>query len=429
MPVPADGWREFKKDVEKRIIEDVLPYRIYESGTRPGIWYTHLPDPTRSEKRRKIMRQSYVDICKAVIDFYHEQYHLDITLEELFDDWAIFRRDETSVKDATIRKDVGQWRKYIKDAVVDKKKLSKMKVTEITPKVLYKYFRKLTKDREYTRQNGTHLRSPHIHVRANQLGVFLQTSVFAINNIRGVLSGMFGYAVEREIIEVNPAHSVDLKRLSYKPEQTKQDDVFSKEDAQKLLKYLRTVEGDPYALAIRLDFNLFARIGEIAGLRWENINLEKRSAYICKQVLYEPVLNDDMTFSEKKMVTENYIKGYTSQGYRDQYLNDEAIEILKAARELNPDGDYVFMPNGKPIVPLTFNKRLRKYCDAAGIPYHSSHKIRFYACSTAYDGENLAQVSKMMGHSQISTTLHYLRDVNQNDDYSALFGKLGTQDD
>ena len=90
--------REFKKDVEKRIIEEVHPYRIYESGTRPGIWYTHLPDPTRSEKRRKIMRQSYEDICKAVIDFYHEQYHLDITLEELFDDWAIFRRDETSEK-------------------------------------------------------------------------------------------------------------------------------------------------------------------------------------------------------------------------------------------------------------------------------------------------------------------------------------------
>ena len=29
--------------------------------------------------------------------------------------------------------------------------------------------------------------------------------------------------------------------------------------------------------------------------------------------------------------------------------------------------------------------------------------------------------------SQISTTLHYLRDVKQDDDYSGLFEKLGTQ--
>ena len=127
------------------------------------------------------------------------------------------------------------------------------------------------------------------------------------------------------------------------------------------------------------------------------------------------------------MVTEDYLKGCTAQGYRTEYLTDETIDILKKAKALNPDGEYVFMPNGRPIITLTFNKRLKRYCEAADVPYHSSHKIRFYACSAAYNGENLAQVSKMMGHSQISTTLHYLRDVKQDDDYSGLFEKLGTQ--
>ena len=97
------------------------------------------------------------------------------------------------------------------------------------------------------------------------------------------------------------------------------------------------------------------------------------------------------------MVTEDYLKGCTAQGYRTEYLTDETIDILKKAKALNPDGEYVFMPNGRPIITLTFNKRLKRYCEAAGVPYHSSHKIRFYACSAAYNGENLAQVSKMMG--------------------------------
>ena len=103
------------------------------------------------------------------------------------------------------------------------------------------------------------------------------------------------------------------------------------------------------------------------------------------------------------------------------------MEVLKKARTINPDGEFVFMPFGKPIVTLTFNKRLKKYCGEAGVPYHSSHKIRFYTASMAYNGENLAQISRMMGHSQVSTTLHYLRDAKQNEDCSELFKKLGAQ--
>ena len=114
-----------------------------------------------------------------------------------------------------------------------------------------------------------------------------------------------------------------------------------------------------------------------------------------------------------------------SQGFRTEHLRDEAIEILKRAKEINPDGEFVFMPNGKPIITLTFNKRLKKYCEEVGIPYHSSHKIRFYACSTAYNGENLPQLSRMMGHSQVSTTLHYLRNVDKENTFADVFKNLG----
>ena len=127
------------------------------------------------------------------------------------------------------------------------------------------------------------------------------------------------------------------------------------------------------------------------------------------------------------MTTEGYLKGCTSQGYRHEYLTDEAIEILKLARKLNSDGEYVFMNRNRPMITTTFNKRLKKYCSEAGIPYRSSHKIRFYAASTAYNGENLTAISRMMGHSNTATTLHYLRDTIQDEDYSAIFANLGTK--
>lgn len=125
---------------------------------------------------------------------------------------------------------------------------------------------------------------------------------------------------------------------------------------------------------------------------------------------------------------EHYIKGYTSHGFRKEYLTDDAIRILREARELNPDGEFVFMPYGRPMTTDRFNIYLRRYCTAVGIPYRSSHKIRFYSASIAYNGHNLVAISKMMGHSQTATTMHYLRDVIQEDNLVDTFQNLGYQD-
>ena len=352
-----ENMKKLKKDLEKEILNKIHPYKIYESKTVPGQWFTHLPDESRPEKRRKIKRMGYDNIRAAVINYYREQYHLDITMGELFDEYAKFRRDETSAKSGTIRKDVSLWKTYCGNAMIDGHIFGKIKVSEIKTITLFKFFRSLTKERQYTRKT--------------------------VYNIRGVLSGMFAYAIERGIIQSNTINDLDIKHLSFKPNPKKHNTVFTYEDAQTLLSYLKTIPDDPYVLAIRLDFNLFARIGEIAGLRWENVDLDNRMVYICKQITYEPELQDDMSFSNKKMVEEDYIKGCTEEGYRDEHLSDEAVEILKLAKKINPDGEYVFMPFGRPIITGTFNKRLKRYCLEAGVPYHSSHKIRFYTASMA----------------------------------------------
>ncbi|MBO4998115.1 MAG: tyrosine-type recombinase/integrase [Lachnospira sp.] len=100
-------------------------------------------------------------------------------------------------------------------------------------------------------------------------------------------------------------------------------------------------------------------------------------------------LNDDLSFSRRKAVISNQIKGGTSRGYRKEYLTDEAIKILEKARKLNPTGEYLFEPARKLMSTDRFNRRLKKYCEECGIKYHSSHKIRFYCASTAYDGKIL----------------------------------------
>ena len=74
------------------------------------------------------------------------------------------------------------------------------------------------------------------------------------------------------------------------------------------------------------------------------------------------------------------------------------------------------MKNGTQILTDTFNEHLRRHCNAAGIPYHSSHKIRFCTASMLYkNGMPLQEIQRLLGHTTLSMTMHYLRLVDPND--------------
>ena len=238
------------------------------------------------------------------------------------------------------------------------------------------------------------------------------------------LNGIMSYAIEKEIISHNPVSDVNFKQFTYKPVEVQSDNVFSRDDTHKLLNYLRCII-EPYSLAIQLSFYLFIRVGETKAIRWEDIDYNNRLVYLHRQATCERTLNDDLTFSSRKVKVVNQMKGNTSHGFRKQFLTDEALKILHKAKELNPNGIYVFEPNGEIMTTDSFNRRLKKYCKEAGVPYHSSHKIRFYNASTAFDGNNLTTLSYLMGHSETATTLHYLRNVNKRKNDRLAFQNLG----
>jgi len=336
------------------------------------------------------------DISKKIVKGNFGSF-INLVVNNTYEEWLIFRRDNTSAKSKTIQENVCEWNLFFKDT-----DLAKMPITDIKPITLIRFFRKITKDREYT------------HKR--------------ISNARSVLNGIMAYAIELEIITHNPVSDVNFKQFTYKPVEIQSENVFSKEDTIKLLSYLRCVH-EPYSLAIQLSFYLFIRVGETKGLRWSDIDYEARTIYLHRQVTTERVLNDDLTFSKRKTVISDQMKGNTSHGFRKQYLTDNALIILKKAKELSPHSTYIFEPNGQVMTTDSFNRRLKKYCKEAGVPYHSSHKIRFYNASTAYDGKNLVTISKLMGHSQVETTLHYLRNVQKDEHQILAFHDLGLPTD
>lgn len=148
----------------------------------------------------------------------------------------------------------------------------------------------------------------------------------------------------------------------------------------------------------------------------KNVDFEERTIAISKQALSVRTMNDDLTFSSATTTVVNHTKENTPQGKRKLRLTQEAINIIQTAREINPDGEYLFMPFGHIMRTDKFNEYLKRYTTACGVPYYSSHKIRFTSASNLYNGKNLTQVSRALGHSQVATTLHYFRNIDCDDD-------------
>ncbi|MCR5233991.1 MAG: site-specific integrase [Lachnospiraceae bacterium] len=82
--------------------------------------------------------------------------------------------------------------------------------------------------------------------------------------------------------------------------------------------------------------------------------------------------------------------------------------------------------SGRPINNDTFNERLRKYCGEAGVPYLSSHKLRFTVASIMRSsGVDIAFLQKNLGHSNRRMTEHYIyEDVEDPKDMEEQLGLI-----
>src|SRR5699024_1151538 len=153
----------------------------------------------KPNKHRPIKRKSKENLEKEIVRFYIEKQKIEnrenITLEELYTEWLLYKRDYTSVKAKTIQEYVSEWNRFFKDT-----NLAKMKIGEIKSITLMRFFREATKERQHT------------HKR--------------ISNARSVLNAIMSYAIEEEIISHNPVSDVNFKQFTYKPVEEQSDNVF-----------------------------------------------------------------------------------------------------------------------------------------------------------------------------------------------------------
>lgn len=307
---------------------------------------------------------TYRDLINKLYDFYFGIQNT--TLENFYPIWVDYRKNESSVKEKTIKENGYIWNSLLKDTSITQKPIRSLDVTDYIS-----YFRSVTKGRKLTRKR--------------------------FNDMKSILNGMLYLAVERGIIKHNPINDINFGQFSYKPENN-QIFPYTPAERELIIDYLGD---DLYSLAIKLYFYLTIRIGELKALRYDDIR--GNFIHVCRFVNYQNQI-------------ENDIKGHTSDGIRWLPLTGEARNIINLLRQMNPDSDYLFFVDGKPITTVTFNRRLKKCCNELGIEYRSSHKLRFSTASILYqNGVSAPELQKLLGHSTLAMTEHYLRNIASND--------------
>lgn len=205
-------------------------------------------------------------------------------------------------------------------------------------------------------------------------------------------------AVENEVIDHNLLKDINFKQFVFKAEENSIK-PYTEEERLRIINHLGN---DFYSLAIKLDFHMVLRIGELKGLKWEDIKGD--TIFIRRFV-------DD----QNKIIED--IKGHAQEGKRLMPLTPRAMEILEQVRLQNPDSEYIFIRNRQPLATVTFNRRLKKCCEELGIEYRSSHKLRFSTASIMYkNGIEDTELQKLLGHTSLNMTHHYLRSITPQEE-------------
>ncbi len=176
------------------------------------------------------------------------------------------------------------------------------------------------------------------------------------------------------------------------PEKKKQ---ISLEDAILFFEYLRPLYKD---LAM-MQFFTAARIGEIAGMQWKNIDLINRRLIIKETCIWD---SWNKVYQGLKPFPKN-------KEPRVCYITDEILDILKRRSPFRlANNDFVFHVEGKPLNYGTIQVNYRGAQRKSGVPYSGTHILRHGMAKLARKiGGGLDSVMAMTGHKDLKLADHY----------------------
>lgn len=330
-----------------------------------GRWQTYYKDETG--KRKIIRAQTKEEILDKLIPIYFLNTHLDkLTFYGLYEEWLEYKATVTNSPN-TIKRHKQHYHKYFETSV-----LHGMKIKRIDELLLEQECNRIVKEFNLPRKEWC--------------------------NAKTILNGMYEYAVRKKYLTENPMNKVQiLVKFRQVVRKTGKTETYNSEELSELNKFLdRMYEEtlDASFLAVKVNFLLGLRVGELVALKWCDL-CDNSHLHIVREEIRDQTDNSYEVVEHTKTNRDRFV-----------IVIPKAMNILK---RIEKQGEYIFMRDGKRITSIRIATILRKFARSEGVPLKSSHKMRkTYASNLNANGVPLDCIREMLGHSNLNTTLGYI---------------------
>ena len=200
-----------------------------------------------------------------------------------------------------------------------------------------------------------------------------------VRNIHQIIASAMKLAKEQKIIAIDPIEGCALPTLEHREMKTL--------PIEQLTSFLREAKESGVFEMYYMELATGLRRGELLGLKWEDIDLEKGNLRVKRQVAR---INGEVVEAPLK----------TKNAYRALPLAEDTIQVLKQQRKKVGGSPWVFpSPTGGPISPDSVLHMLHRVLKRAGLPRVRFHDLRHtFATLALQNGVDIKTVSGMLGH-------------------------------
>ena len=262
--------------------------------------------------------------------------------------------------------------------------------------------------------------------------------VNTLETIHTVLHPTFQLAVRDDIIRNNPSDGV---MAEIKKKNTKKKNMRHALTIEQQRAFMNYIASSPVFVHWNPIFTVLlgtgCRIGEVVGLRWSDIDMEKRTIDINHSMTYYPRRTDTYKCEFKVSLPK------TEAGIRILPMMQPVYEALQSEYERQKEdgfctavvdgmSGFIFSNRfGMIHNPAAINRAIRRILGAHNaeeivkakkekrepiiIPHFSCHHLRHTFCSRFCENEtNIKIIQEIMGHASIETTMDIYAEVNSD---------------